>query len=134
MNMSEPIYEKYYPQGDSENEEEIVETLTLFDYQEHLETDYGASSQIPRLRMLIASLKEAFSKESFTINYVLIINSVIIMSIILSIWLLTLIGGIFNNFILILGIITIVLILMIFESLTLLENELTQKEENRKLK
>jgi len=133
MNMSKSVYEEYYPpQEDSEHEEEIVESLALYDYQEQIETDYGAAPQLPRLKQLISSFKEDFSKSSFTINYVLIMNSVIIISIILSITLLTVIGGIFNNFILILGIILVVLILMIFESLTLLEKEITQQEEQQK--
>lgn len=134
MNMSKPVYEQYYAQEHSEQEQEIVENLVLYDYQDHLETDYAESSQLPSLKQIIASFKEGFSKSSFTINYVLIINSVIIASIIISIYFLTVIGGIFNNFILILGIIIIVLVLMIFESLSLLEKEITQKEEMEKLK
>ena len=132
MNMTESIYEKHYPPEDNEQEEEMVENLILFDYQERYETEYGVSTQLPKLKQIIASFKEDFSKSSFTINYVLIVNSLIIITIIVSIWLLTLIGGIFNNIILILGIITIVLILMIFETLTLLEKEITQKEKKKK--
>lgn len=134
MNISEPLYEKYYPQQDSKYKEEIIENLLLYDYQDHFETDYGTSSQLPRLKQVITSFKEDFSKSSFTINYVLIMNSLIIISIILSITLLTVIGGIFNNFILILGIILVVLILMIFESLTLLEKEIAHKEEKEEQK
>ena len=129
MSLSKELYERYYPRENNEEKQETVENLTLYDYQDHLETEYGAPSQLPRFKQLIAAFKEDFSKSSFTINYVLIINSVIIISIILSLCLLTLIGGIFNNFVLILGIITMILIFMIFESLALLEKEITQKEE-----
>ena len=131
--MSKQVYEEYYAQEYDEQKEQVVENLVLYDYQDHLETDYAKSSQLPSLKQIIASFKEGFSKSSFTLNYVLIINSVIIASIIISIWLLTAIGGIFNNIILTLGIIIIVLILMIFESLSLLEKEITQEGEKEKL-
>ena len=131
LSISKNLIEEPYPQDYDETENEVKKEIILFNYKKLKETNNEVNSQHLNSKKRIGSIRSSFSWSSFTINYILIINSVIITSIILSLWLLTLIGGIFNNTVLILGIILIILIFMIFESLSLLEKEIAYKSDKK---
>ena len=132
LSISKNLIEEPYPQDYDETENEVKKEIILFNYKKLKETNNEVNSQHLNSKKRIGSIRSSFSWSSFTINYILIINSVIITIIILSLWLLTLIGGIFNNIVLILGIIIIILIFMIFESLSLLEKEIAHKSDKKR--
>jgi preprotein translocase subunit SecD len=131
MSISKNLFEEYYLQNYNQTKNKVEKEIVLINHKKLLEIDNRVNSQFRNSKNIIHSIRKDFSKSSFTINYVLLKNSVIITVVILSLWLLTLIRGFFNNFVVILGIILIVLILMVFESLNLLEKDITFNKDKK---
>ncbi len=131
MSISKNLLEEYYPQNYDRIKNKVEKEYVLSNHKKLLEIDNGVNSQIRNSKDIIYSIRKDFSKSSFTINYILLKNSLIITSLILTLWLLTLVGGFFNNLVVILGIILIVLIIMVYESLKLLEKDLTFNNDKK---
>jgi hypothetical protein len=130
MSMSEQVLEnKYQSEFDGKNQTVVIDNLNLLNYQKKVETNYSANVQLPYLKKLFESIKVDFSKSSFSINYALIINTTVIISILIFLWLLYIIG--FRDFFITTAVIFIVLIMMVFETLSLIEKEISKKGQNK---
>ena len=90
LSISKNLIEEPYPQDYDETENEVKKEIILFNYKKLKEADNELNSQHLNSKKRTRSIRRSFSWSSFTINYILIINSVIITIIILSLWLLTL--------------------------------------------